>query len=1116
VSAKSTPEPYVGPRPFDREDYARFFGRFREADDLLSLVLAHPVVLIYAASGAGKTSLLNAGLIPRLAEEEFQILGPARVTGPVPPGTGEITNIYRFHALAEWNSDLSPSIATASELASLSLADFLHRLDVREPGRPRFLLFDQFEEFFAVNVAQSEQRRAFIEELAQSLSAAPRLKVVFAMREDYVTQFEPFAYMLPDKLRTRMRLEPLRARAAVEAIREPLKAFDLSFEEGTNDPAEALVRELLKISVITETGRVREITGEFVDPLQLQVVCQNMWHNFPLEVKAYAQERQTLSQEAKRPAKKIRADQVRIEDVDLALAHHYERAITEAVQVSDASEGQLRRWFDSSLITAAGYRGIALRASEETAALPETALAVFLDKRLVRMEVRGASTWYELTHDRFIEPIQRSNRVWLKERAESEALLRMLEAKAKAGTAGAFLDESETREAEAFLASPDARVLGPSPQVESLVRQSRRHVDKEARQRRVQLTLAWSTIAVLLVAFLWSYREWNKAQAALQEAIIQKEIAQKETLRTEVQNYEHMSTIQQMADRLVELSTSKEALFWHGVKAEALSEIGRHEDSIKEYDLVLRLDPQNLNARSGRGYEYYIQREPEKARQDTEAYLAKVSISWRAHRNLGISLGLQGRYAEADKAIRDSIREFQVAGSEARETQIAPNIQAAIGHTILTAPEKAALTANYYELANLKAYAGSEEFDALLKKANKQPHSADAALFALNWACMQMEGRKEDYGALVAQGALWERAGFKGWAKKCYQDFERTHKETKNKRYDGLAHWAARRLAKLKRVGPALVEKVRQVETLELQAQQFMAADDLGQALERINSAIDIAGPDARLYLYRALIFFVQGHYSKCKADCDRILSKAPKMAFAHFMRGVVTLESDRKIAEADLQKAVEYDPGEGYYNAMFANVLYDRSKKEGFETSRPELDKALQLLERSTGAENVEFKRLPEIYYGIARIHRARRDFPEAIKSLETAISIKDDNSDFYTLWRKTQKDLGKNEAQASCLLAGFHRQIAETKLRLDNSGKALDACWRGLEALTADEKQVNEADVKQEMAAIMSEISQIIERAGSKAKATEFWQSIAKLESMKLLRDGAKAELQILSKPQ
>ena len=60
-------QPYVGPRPFERKDQTLFFGRDREADDLLSLVVAYEAVLFYAQSGAGKTSLINAGLLPFLA-----------------------------------------------------------------------------------------------------------------------------------------------------------------------------------------------------------------------------------------------------------------------------------------------------------------------------------------------------------------------------------------------------------------------------------------------------------------------------------------------------------------------------------------------------------------------------------------------------------------------------------------------------------------------------------------------------------------------------------------------------------------------------------------------------------------------------------------------------------------------------------------------------------------------------------------------------------------------------------------------------------------------------------------------------------------------------------------
>ena len=56
--------PYIGPRPFEREEQKLFFGREREISELQSLLTAHRTFLLYAASGAGKTSMLNAGLVP--------------------------------------------------------------------------------------------------------------------------------------------------------------------------------------------------------------------------------------------------------------------------------------------------------------------------------------------------------------------------------------------------------------------------------------------------------------------------------------------------------------------------------------------------------------------------------------------------------------------------------------------------------------------------------------------------------------------------------------------------------------------------------------------------------------------------------------------------------------------------------------------------------------------------------------------------------------------------------------------------------------------------------------------------------------------------------------------
>src|SRR5262249_60574664 len=78
--------PYVGPRPFGRDEKDLFFGRDRETRDLCSLVVAHPIVLLYAASGAGKSSLLNAGLIPLLETRGYEVLPSAPVGVRYPIG----------------------------------------------------------------------------------------------------------------------------------------------------------------------------------------------------------------------------------------------------------------------------------------------------------------------------------------------------------------------------------------------------------------------------------------------------------------------------------------------------------------------------------------------------------------------------------------------------------------------------------------------------------------------------------------------------------------------------------------------------------------------------------------------------------------------------------------------------------------------------------------------------------------------------------------------------------------------------------------------------------------------------------------------------------------------
>ena len=430
--------PYVGPRPFERHHKDLFFGRGAEANELLSLIIAHRAVLVYAPSGAGKTSLLNAGLIPLLEGEEFQILPPARVRGLVPDGIAPsaIANIFAFNALLSWAEGEVDPVA----LAQATLASFLAQQEhpVHDLGLPvpRLAIFDQFEELFTSHAERWQDREDFFLQVTQALEGDPFLRVVFAMREDYLGQLGTYAGLLPERLQTRFRLARLGKAAAVEAVTQPLRTTGRRFAAGV---AEKLVDELLQTRVESSAGHTVVVTGEHIEPVQLQVVCRNLWDGLPLDTTVITEDHlQTFG------------------DVDQALIGFYERSIQQTVQETGVREGDLRSWFEQSLITPAGTRGTVYRGAQQTGRIANRAVDALENLHLIRGEWRAGARWYELTHDRFIQPIQGSNEHWLSQRREAEQARQWLEGKAAEWVTlgrgrGGLLDEVELLNAERWL-----------------------------------------------------------------------------------------------------------------------------------------------------------------------------------------------------------------------------------------------------------------------------------------------------------------------------------------------------------------------------------------------------------------------------------------------------------------------------------------------------------------------------------------------------------------------------------------------------------------------------------------------------------------------------------------
>ena len=481
--------PFVGPRPFETEDRDRFFGRTRELEELFSLIIAHRAILVYAQSGAGKTSLLKAGVIPRLVEQAYKVLPPARVHGVLPADlpAEKVANIFVFHALQHWTADLCHG-PSAEECAQTTLAEFLKTLvppcrPDEESAAPMVIVFDQFEEFFTANSHRWQERGPFFKQLSQAQEEIPTLKVVFVMREEYIAQLDPLAELLPEKLRTRMHLERLRGNSARSAVVKPFQSRGLSFDAGA---AEKLLAELSEIRV-SEGDTFREAHGEFVEPVQLQVVCQSLWENLEEDWKDGS------SANSQSPHLITRDFVGRYGDVTHALAHYYDRSVKKAAAEGDIGEGELRRWVDKALITPTGTRGLAVRgASGAPGTIPGLTLKCLEEAHVIRREDRGGTITHELTHDRFIEPVQTSNKAWLADYDAAEKIRAKLEERA-AQNPDEILDELALREAEEYLTSPVAKILGATPDAQLLVKRSRKQLEaakmrqaeelEEARQR---------------------------------------------------------------------------------------------------------------------------------------------------------------------------------------------------------------------------------------------------------------------------------------------------------------------------------------------------------------------------------------------------------------------------------------------------------------------------------------------------------------------------------------------------------------------------------------------------------------------------------------------------------
>jgi hypothetical protein len=424
--------PFVGPRPLERGQ--PIFGRDKEIDDLYYLLSAERIVLFYSPSGAGKSSLLQAGLIPRL-QAQFDVWAPVRVNLAASDADG--VNGSGADESSQMLEDFSPRYLEQLDLSSpvpldvdtkfaVGLnryvrscilgfeaevpkerqrpADVIEKMTLAEyvASRPRrrsapkdiVLIFDQFEEVLTTDPSSYEAKRSFFYQLGQLLKD-PHIWAIFALREDYLAAFDPYSWLVPTNLKNRFRLDLLKYDAAKEAIR---KTAELAGKSFSVEAIFSLMTSLESIKVELAGGKFFLLMGNDIELLHLQVTCRNLWQRMDpgrTEIQ--------------------KSDIEEFGDVSAALGEYYASEVGKVASGDVSIEREIRVWFGDELITRDRVRGSVQRGWNKSGNLGNDLIEELIKAHLVRRELHAGSTWYELAHDQLIIPVLKGNEIWFGE-----------------------------------------------------------------------------------------------------------------------------------------------------------------------------------------------------------------------------------------------------------------------------------------------------------------------------------------------------------------------------------------------------------------------------------------------------------------------------------------------------------------------------------------------------------------------------------------------------------------------------------------------------------------------------------------------------------------------------
>jgi Leucine-rich repeat (LRR) protein len=207
---------------YTRSDKDIYFGREEEVDQLYEMIFQTNLLLVYGASGTGKTSLIQCGLANRFESHDWMALTVRRGNN-INQSLEKVLN-EAGGSDTNWNQS-DESSPLAQKIKAIRLKYF----------RPIYLIFDQFEELYILG--EKKEQEQFYQTIKQLLTLNQPVKIIITIREEYLGYLYSFEQVIPDILRKKLRIEPMtseKVNLVLRGINNPKKSL-VTLQEGEED-----------------------------------------------------------------------------------------------------------------------------------------------------------------------------------------------------------------------------------------------------------------------------------------------------------------------------------------------------------------------------------------------------------------------------------------------------------------------------------------------------------------------------------------------------------------------------------------------------------------------------------------------------------------------------------------------------------------------------------------------------------------------------------------------------------------------------------------------------------------------------------------------------------------